>query len=116
MTVARLYANENFPLPVVITLRTLGHDVLTTQDAGKSGQAVPDQDVLAFAISTGRAVLTINRRDFIYLHNRNAAHAGIVVCSQEKEFDAQAQRIHTALSAAGDLSGKLLRVNRLQQQ
>ena len=29
---ARLYANENFPLPVVNELRRLGHDVLTTQD------------------------------------------------------------------------------------
>ena len=28
---ARLYANENFPLPVVNELRRLGHDVLTTQ-------------------------------------------------------------------------------------
>ena len=31
---ARLYANENFPLPVVEELRHLGHDVLTMQEAG----------------------------------------------------------------------------------
>jgi hypothetical protein len=31
---ARLYSNENFPLPVVHRLRTLGHDVLTIQEAG----------------------------------------------------------------------------------
>lgn len=29
---ARLYANENFPLPVVEALRRLGHDVLTIQE------------------------------------------------------------------------------------
>ena len=33
---ARLYADENFALPVVLALRRLGHDVLTTHDAGKS--------------------------------------------------------------------------------
>lgn len=31
---ARLYADENFPFPVVVCLRALGHDVLTTNDAG----------------------------------------------------------------------------------
>jgi len=30
---ARLYSNENFPLPVVERLRALGQDVLTTQEA-----------------------------------------------------------------------------------
>jgi hypothetical protein len=44
--VARFYANENFPLPVVVQLRRLGHDVLTTVEAGKSGRGVPDENVL----------------------------------------------------------------------
>jgi hypothetical protein len=30
---ARLYSNENFPLPVVEELRRLGHEVLTTSVA-----------------------------------------------------------------------------------
>jgi Domain of unknown function (DUF5615) len=46
---ARLYANENFPLQAVEELRQLGHDVLTTQQTGKAGQAIPDAQVLAFA-------------------------------------------------------------------
>ena len=29
---ARLYSNENFPLPVVERLRALGHEVLTIQE------------------------------------------------------------------------------------
>ncbi|MCA9995003.1 MAG: DUF5615 family PIN-like protein [Anaerolineales bacterium] len=29
---ARLYANENFPFPVVVQLRQLGHDALTIQE------------------------------------------------------------------------------------
>jgi hypothetical protein len=36
---ARLYSNENFPLPVVEKLRELGHDVLTIQETGMSDQA-----------------------------------------------------------------------------
>ncbi len=40
---ARLYANENFPLPVVAELRRLGHDVLTIHETGTGGQAVPDE-------------------------------------------------------------------------
>ena len=44
---AKLYANENFPLPVVEELRRLGHDVLTIQEAGEAGQSVPDEQVLA---------------------------------------------------------------------
>jgi hypothetical protein len=46
---ARLYANENFPLPVVEELRKLGHNVLTTFDVGKAGLALPDESVSAFA-------------------------------------------------------------------
>jgi hypothetical protein len=37
---ARLYANENFPHPVVDVLRRLGHDVVTIQEADRgSGPA-----------------------------------------------------------------------------
>lgn len=46
---ARLYADENFPHPVVLELRRLGHEVLTIQEAGKAGQRVPDEMVLAEA-------------------------------------------------------------------
>ncbi|HIK45507.1 MAG TPA: DUF5615 family PIN-like protein [Leptolyngbyaceae cyanobacterium M65_K2018_010] len=46
---ARLYADEHFPYPVVEFLRQLGHDVLTVQEAGQAGLKVPDDQVLAFA-------------------------------------------------------------------
>jgi hypothetical protein len=36
--VARLYADEYFPLNLTKALRTLGHDVLTVQEAGKADQ------------------------------------------------------------------------------
>lgn len=48
---ALLYANENFPFPVVAELRRLGHDVLTTLDAGNAGKALPDAGYPSFGYS-----------------------------------------------------------------
>ena len=58
---ARLYADEDFPLPVVEELRQLGHDVLTSPEAGRDG--TPDPDQLAFATADGRVLVTHNRKD-----------------------------------------------------
>ena len=108
---AALYANENFPRRVVERLRTLGHDVLTTQEAGRAGQAIPDAEVLAFAIQNGRAIVTLNRRDFIRLHREVPGHAGIIVCAEDPDREGQASRIHEAISTCNALAGRLLRVN-----
>lgn len=109
---ARLNANENFPLPVVEMLRGLGHDVLTIQEAGGAEQAVPDAEVLAEASSDQRAVLTLNRKHFVRLHDQQPRHAGIVACTFDADFERQAQWIHQAMEAQPDLNGRLLRVNR----
>jgi hypothetical protein len=111
-TVARLYANENFPLPVVEELRRLGHDVLTIHETGKAGQRTPDPEVLVFAAAEGRAVLTLNRKHFWRLHSEKPTHAGIIACTFDPNFADQAGRIHTALQAQANLAGQLLRVNR----
>jgi len=63
-TMAQLYGNENFDLQVVEHLRNLGYNILTSQEAGKSNQRIPDEEVLDFAISEKRTVLTFNRKDF----------------------------------------------------
>jgi hypothetical protein len=110
--VARLFADENFPGPVVEELRALGHDVVTIQGIGRASESVPDDEVLAIAVSDGRAVLTLNRRHFRRLHVQVPAHAGIVVCKSDTDFLAMAARIHLAVVSAGNLRGQLLRVNR----
>jgi hypothetical protein len=110
--VARLYSNENFPLPVVNALRGLGHDVVTIQERGRAGEAVSDPEVLKLAVSEDRAVLTINRKDFIKLHRIDPDHAGIIVCTLDSDFTGQATRIHDALVRCPDLKRQLLRVNR----
>lgn len=110
----KLYANENFPLRVVMALRDLGYDVLTTQDAGNANQGISDESVLAFANQQNRVVITINRRDFIYLHNIDSNHAGMIVCTQDADTEGQANRIHLAISTVDVLKGQLIRVNRPQ--
>jgi len=62
LSLAALYSNENFPLPVVQRLRQLGHDVLTTANTGKAGDAIPDPEVLAFASAQGHAAYTLSAR------------------------------------------------------
>jgi hypothetical protein len=109
---ARFYANENFPFPAVLALRRLGHDVTTTAESGRSGQRIPDEEVLQFASSQGFAVLTMNRRHFVRLHQMVGDHAGIVVCSSDADFEKLAQRIHEAILPHPSLRRLLLRVNR----
>ncbi|MGH8476531.1 MAG: DUF5615 family PIN-like protein [Methylococcales bacterium] len=109
---ASCYANENFPLPVAQILRNFGHEVLTTAESGKAGQAIPDTDVLAFAVGEQRILLTLNRRHFIRLHGIMPEHEGIVVCTYDPDFAALAQRIHRALESQHRMAGELVRVNR----
>jgi hypothetical protein len=73
---------------------------------------MPDDHVLAFAIADRRTLLTLNRLHFIRLHGVQASHVGIIVCTFDPNFVAQAQRIHAAIAAVPDLTGQLVRVNR----
>lgn len=112
MTAAQLYADENVPRLLVEALRRLGHDVLTCYETGNAGQRIPDEEVLRFATAHERAVLTMNRRDFIRLDRVTPNHAGIVACTEDPDREGQAARIHEALAAHADLRGKVVRVNR----
>lgn len=109
---ARLYSNENFPIPVVEELRRLGHDILTIQETGKANQEVPDDQILAFACAENRAVLTINRKHFIRLHRKQQDHSGIIVCTFDPDFTRQAKRIHEAIEPLSNLDNQLIRVIR----
>ncbi|GET37563.1 DUF5615 family PIN-like protein [Microseira wollei] len=111
---ARLYADEQFPKRVVELLRNLGHDVLTVQEAGKANLKIPDEEVLAFAVSEQRAVLTLNRQDFFRLHRLQPEHFGIIACKDDQERERMATRINEAISAFETLRGNLIRVNRPQ--
>jgi mono/diheme cytochrome c family protein/cytochrome c553 len=91
-----LYADEDFPLPVVQELRRLGHDVLTAHEDGR--HAAPDPDVLARAHALYRAVLSHNRRHFERLHKQGVPHSGILSATRDQDLLALAGRIHNALA------------------
>ena len=109
---ARLFADENFPFPVVEALRRMGHDVVTVADAGKAGQALTDKAILQLAGADRRAVVTLNRRHFVRLHADDPNHAGIIVCSLDLDFDGQAARIDQTIATQESMVGRLIRVNR----
>jgi hypothetical protein len=109
----RLYADEDFPLPVVAALRDLGHDVVTAQEAGRGNQGVGDADVLADATALGRAVLTHNRLHYRRLHKYRQPHGGVISCTRDDDdFPALAQRIHDAIVPLPDLANQFLRIVR----
>jgi len=55
---------------------------------------VPDAEVLKFAATEGRILLSHNRRHFLRLHlHRIETHAGMVLCTVDGDFVALAQRI-----------------------
>lgn len=69
---------------LVLMLRTEGHDVLTVNEADLRGQA--DSAVLAHAAQNQRAVLTMNCRDFLELHQAASAHLGIIGIYQGRDL------------------------------
>lgn len=109
---ARFYADEQYPYPVVECLRSLGHDVQTVQEAGKGNQRIPDLEVLAFAAEEGRAVLTQNCKDFIRLHQQHIEHAGIIACTIDRDWQGLADRIDARVAQELSLLGKLIRIVR----
>ena len=63
-------------------------------------------------MKNNRVVLTQNRRDYIKLHRLQPNHVGIVVCTDDRDFERLAIRINTAISTVETLKGELIRVNR----
>ncbi|MFN5390331.1 MAG: DUF5615 family PIN-like protein [Pseudanabaena sp.] len=108
----RVYADEQFPYEVVEHLRNFGHDVLTVQEAGKANLKIPDDRVLDFAGSNERVVLTLNRKDFKRLHRSHPDHGGIIICTDDGDRMALAERIHAAILGEEILLGKLVSVVR----
>ncbi|HEY3242409.1 MAG TPA: DUF5615 family PIN-like protein, partial [Phycisphaerae bacterium] len=106
------YADENFPFDVVQELRSIGHDVVTTLDAHRAGQRIPDADQLSFAHADARAITTLNHRGFVRLHMERPSHSGVITCTADADSAALARRIDSAIRASKSLQGKLIRVIR----
>lgn len=110
---ARIYSNENFDRSVVEKLRELGHDVLTSYDAGNANLGITDEALLTFAIAEKRIVLTFNRLDFIRLHEKTPFHYGIIVCTRNPDIERLATKIHEALPETDEsMESMLVRIYR----
>jgi hypothetical protein len=46
------------------------------------------------------------------LHMTQPNHAGIIVCTDDQDFERQARRIHRVISQYDSLAGMLIRINR----
>ncbi len=89
---ARFYLDEDTSGELAALLRTAGHDVLTTEEAGL--RATPDSDQLLRAWAEQRILVTHNSKHFFMLHHAwtswpeawNVAqipqHSGIVIILQ----------------------------------
>lgn len=113
---ARFYSNENLPIDLVVALRQLNHDVLTSYESGQANQNIPDHEVLTFATADHRCVITLNRQDFIALHRSGVVHVGIVICREDRDYFGQAQALHRYLETSDqDLRNRLIRVQKQNQ-
>lgn len=111
--ITRFYSNENFPLDLVLELRLLGYDVLTSYEAGQANQSISDENVLRFAHERERVVITLNREDFISLHQKGLEHSGIVICKEERDYQGQAQKLHEfVLNELQSLESRLIRIKK----
>lgn len=112
----RFYSNENLPFAIVKALREFGYDVLTSLEAGNANQGIPDEEVLAYATANNRIVITLNRDDFIALHRSGVHHSGIIVCKDNREYQAQAEVIQRFLSTVTEnMTNQLIRVLKRNQ-
>lgn len=102
--------DEHVHSAVTSGLRLLGFDVITAQEVGLTSQ--DDDIVLEYAAKHNRAVFTVNKRDFIVLHNEyiltGRTHGGILVmksCDTREKI--RRIRIFAAQHQFDDLSNQL---------
>jgi len=108
----RLLLDEMFSAVIAEHLRAKGHDVLAVvADPALTG--LPDDQIVAHAVSAGRALAAANIKDFIPLDARYRAasqpHAGLILVSartfpQDRTYTAA---ITSALSALLDQPGQI---------
>ncbi len=70
----KFYLDEHIPKGVVEGLRRRGVDLLTVQEAGRSGDS--DEKQLAFAAREGRVLVTFDD-DFLRLDAAGIPHTGV---------------------------------------
>lgn len=87
MSQIRFYVDEDASEHAVIdALRSRDIDLLTTLEANRTG--ANDEDQLDFAVVQGRALYTLNVKDFARIHReylqRGRRHFGIVIIPEQR--------------------------------
>jgi hypothetical protein len=85
---------------------------LTAFEDGRANLSIDDNEVLVRAAGLGRAVLTLNRKDFKRLHQKNPNHAGIINCTEDADRFRQSKRIDEKVLELKNLEGELLNIYR----
>jgi hypothetical protein len=79
-----LLLDEMFSDDIARQLRAQGHDVISVV-ADPALVGLPDEQILAYATTQGRALVTANIKDFVPLdgryHAAGQAHAGLILVS-----------------------------------
>lgn len=109
---ARLLADADFPNPVLMELRRLGHDAISLGEAGLAHRWGTDDEVLSAAKNDGRALLTLDLRSFAQLIAGGADHPVVIACMFDADFAGMARRIDQALSTSEKPTGRIIRIGR----
>jgi Domain of unknown function (DUF5615) len=79
----RLFTDEDVDADLASELRRHGYEVLSTQEAGRHNQRIPDTGQLDFATRQQRAILVHNIDEYITLaklwHANGQEHCGIIL-------------------------------------
>lgn len=105
-----LFADENITPTIVQGLRDRGVDIMTTTEAGIDNQKTSDPEILRYAGTLGRAVITFNRKDFKQLHEEGEPHAGILLLKQNTPIPLLIEKIADLALSSSDLGGALHRI------
>ena len=93
MKTIRFYADENLPRAIIEELRPLNYNVLNFYEAQQANKSISAENVLKFAQERNKIIITLNRDDFVSLHQQGEAHNGIIICKDDRDYKGQAQVI-----------------------
>ena len=115
MTLKLLIDEDSLAKPLVKILRKVGHDVVTVNEVGLTGQS--DCIVLNYAKEKGRVILTHNCRDFDFLHQENPIHCGILAIYKNADYSKNMTRqeivkaINNLEAASTSLANQFIALN-----
>ena len=101
----RLFTDEMVHKRLAETLRDLGYDAVSCQEADRANQGYSDEEQLAYAAREGRSILTLNMVDYVPLDRAwktvGSVHAGIIVSPAIEDFGTLLRAVRQHLDSYG---------------